>query len=94
MKLVEIHDDEALIISLIHQRMGKGETVFLWDDEHMTEAERIDSVKGKANLWTFRSHNPNVGSRDIIYSDSDLEKMQMMKRSASTWQVVVDNEAD
>jgi hypothetical protein len=74
--------------------MDKGEIVFLLDDEYMTDAERLDWVTRKGSSWTFRSHNPMVGSRDIIYNDSELEKMNMMKRSANTWQVVVENEAD
>ena len=94
MKLIEIHDDVPLVIGLIHQRMDKGEIVFMMDDEYMHEPERIDSVRGTREAWNFRCHNSLVGSRTLIYGNADIERMNMVKRSANTWQVVVQNEAD
>lgn len=94
MKLNEIHDGDPLIVHLIHQRMEKGEDVFFYDDSCMTEAQKLVSVNQNRNTWTFAVVDSSMGRRDLIYGTSGFDDMELRKRSANTWEVVVNNEAD
>lgn len=88
MRVFEITDDAPLVVKMLQQRLAKGEGVFFYDDNVMSQTQRIDSVLLKNGHVSITVHADN-GLRTLIYNWPEIEDAHFRKRSADTWSMVI-----